>query len=87
MEKGLNLAGWICSIVLLLAGAFGLLAERGYGGYANSLEFFGAFIVLGLAVNPLLLRSVKLFGHAYLTIAAGVIIAIAMVSYASLHAA
>jgi hypothetical protein len=87
MGKILSILGWVFSVVLLVGSVFGLISERRYGDYANSVVFFGAFIVLGLAINPFVLRSVKIFGRAYLTIVAGVIIAVVMVCYASLHAA
>jgi hypothetical protein len=87
LEKIWNVLGWIFSVVILVISVFGCISERKYSGYANSLEFFGAFIVLGLAINPLVLRSVKLFGRPSVTMLVGAMIAVGLLCYASLHAA
>ena len=86
MEKGLHILGWILSVVLIVCGVFGMISELKHGA-ANAVEFFGAFIVFGLAVNPMVLRSVRLFGHAYLTIVAGAVVAVGLICLASWYAA
>ena len=81
-----KVAGWIVSVAALCFGIVTVVSERKYAGYGNSLVFSAGFIVLGLAVNPIVLRSVKLFGRASFTVLAGVIIAVALVCYASWYA-
>jgi hypothetical protein len=82
VEKGLHLLGWICSVVLVLVGIGGVISEWKYGA-ANAIEFYGAFVVVGLSLNPAVLQSVKLFGRAYLTIVAGIAIGVVMIGIAS----
>jgi len=86
LDRALHVLGWVFSIAALAWGLLTVVSEAKYPGYMNSLIFAGGFIVFGVAVNPLVLRSVKLFGRASFTIVAGIIVALVMIGYASLTA-
>lgn len=81
-----RVAGWIVSAAALAFGILTILTERKYPNYENSLVFAAGLIVLGLAVNPIVLRSAKLFGRASATLIVGLIIAVGLVCYASWYA-
>jgi len=83
LEAIWKVVGWIVSVAALGFGLITIVSERKYAGYGNSLVFSAGFIVLGLAVNPIVLRSVKLFGRARFTLLVGVVIAVVLVCYAS----
>jgi hypothetical protein len=83
LEKIWNVVGWILSVAALAFGILTIVSERKYAGYGNSLVFSAGFIVLGAAINPLVLRSVKILGRASYTVLAGVIIGVGLVCYAS----
>jgi len=86
MDTVWKVAGWVISIAALGFGIVTVISERQYADYGISLIFSMGFIVLGLAVNPMVLRSVKVFGRARFTVLIGVLVALMLIGYASWHA-